>query len=88
MIQILTKVTYGSFGANNFDDLMIVIAKKIATASTLLDKVIPNHRGFFDNLSKMLKKNNNAIHNQKRSSLEKDQCKWCGWTESAAFEML
>ena len=63
------KSYYGSFGANNFDDLMIVIAKKIATASTLLDKVIPNHRGFFDNLSKMLKKNNNAIHNQKRSSL-------------------
>ena len=50
------KAYYGSFGANNFEDLMLVIGKKQATASTLLDKVIPNHTGFFDNLSKMLKK--------------------------------
>ena len=62
------KAYYGSYGANNFEDLMLVIGKKQATASTLLDKVIPNHTGFFDNLSKMLKKNNNAIKNQKRSN--------------------
>jgi len=62
------KSYYGSFGANSFDDLLLVIGKKQATASTLLDKVIPNHAGFFDNLSKILKKNNNAIKNQKRTS--------------------
>ena len=62
------KSYYGSFGANNFDDLMLVLGKKIVTASTLLDKVIPNHRGFFDNLSKILKKNNEAIKNQRKSN--------------------
>lgn len=62
------KSYFGSFGANNFDDLMLVIAKKVASASTILDKVLPSHRGFFDNLSKILKKNNNAIQNQKRTS--------------------
>jgi len=62
------KSYLGSFGANNFDDLMLVIGKKQASASTLLDKVIPNHSGFFDNLSKILKKNNNALKNQKKNS--------------------
>lgn len=62
------KSYFGSFGVNNFDDLLLVIGKKQATASTLLDKVIPNHTGFFDNLSKILKKNNNAIKNQKRTN--------------------
>ena len=62
------KSYYGSFGANNFDDLMLVLGKKIVTASTLLDKVIPNHRGFFHNLSKILKKNNEAIKNQRKSN--------------------
>ena len=47
---------------------MLVIGKKQATAATLIDKVAPNHTGFFDNLSKMLKKNNNAIKNQKRTN--------------------
>lgn len=63
------KSYYGSFGANNFDDLMFVIGKKHATAATLLDKVIPNHTGFFDNLSKMLKKNNANKNQMKSSSL-------------------
>lgn len=62
------KSYFGSFGARNFDDLLLVIGKRQATASTLLDKVIPNRSGFFDNLSKMLKKNNNAIKNQPKSS--------------------
>lgn len=62
------KSYFGSFGVNNFDDLMLIIGKKQAMASTLLDKVIPNHSGFFDNLSKILKKNNNAIKNQTKSS--------------------
>lgn len=63
------KSYFGSFGANNFDDLMLVIGKKQATASTLLDKVIPNHTGFFDNLSKMLKKNNASKNQMKSGSL-------------------
>ena len=60
---------FGSFGARNFDDLLLVIGKKQATASTLLEKVCPTKTGFFDNLSKMLKKNNNALNNQKRGSV-------------------
>ncbi len=62
------KSYFGSFGANNFEDLLLVLGKRIANASTLLDKVVPSHTGFFDNLSKMLKKNNNTIKNQKKSS--------------------
>ena len=57
---------YGSFGARNFDDILFVLGKKQAGPATLLDKVVPNHNGFFDNLSKMLKKNNNAIKNQQK----------------------
>jgi len=59
---------FGSFGASNFDELLLVIGKKQATASTLLEKVAPTHTGFFDNLSKILKKNNNAQKNQKHTS--------------------
>ena len=62
------KSYFGSFGARHFDDLMLVIGKKQATASTLIDKVLPSKTGFFDNLSKILKKNNNALKNQKKSS--------------------
>lgn len=60
---------YGSFGAKNFDDLLSVIGKKQATATTLLEKVVPSKTSFFDNLSKMLKKNNNALSNQKKTSI-------------------
>lgn len=62
------KSYFGSFGASCFDDLLLVIGRKQATANTLLDKVVPNHNGFFDNLSKILKKNNAAIKNQKKTS--------------------
>ena len=34
----------------------------------LLEKVCPSKTGFFDNLSKMLKKNNNALNNQRKNS--------------------
>lgn len=50
------KSYFGSFGASHFEDILFVIGKKQATAATLLDKVSPNHSGFFDNLSKILKK--------------------------------
>lgn len=60
---------FGSFGARNFDDLLLVIGKKQATATTLLEKVCPSKTGFFDNLSKMLKKNNNALNQQQRGSI-------------------
>ncbi len=59
---------FGSFGAKNFDDLLLTIGKKQATAQTLLEKVCPSKTGFFDNLSKMLKKNNNALNNQRKNS--------------------
>lgn len=55
-----TYRTYlGSFGANTFDDILFALGKKHATASTLLDKVAPQKRGFFDNLSQILRHNNN-----------------------------
>ena len=45
-----TYRTYlGSFGANTFDDVLFALGKKHATVSTLLDKVAPQKRGFFDN---------------------------------------
>lgn len=62
------KSFFGIFGASNFDELMVSLGKKQATATTLLDKVNPTHSGFFENLSKMLKKNNDAIKNKKVSS--------------------
>ena len=62
------KSYYGSFGAKNFDDLMLVIGKKQATATTLLEKVVPSHTGFFDNLAKMLKKNNDTIQKQSKTT--------------------
>lgn len=62
------KAYFGSFGARSFDDILFVIGKKQALASTLLDKVIPSHTGFFDNLSKILKKNNNTIDHQRKTS--------------------
>lgn len=62
------KSYYGSFGAKNFDDLMLVIGKKQATAATLLEKVVPSHTGFFDNLAKILKKNNDSIQKQSKTT--------------------
>lgn len=51
----------GSFGAKNFDELLISIGKRNITAYQVLEKVAPVKRGFFDNLSKMLKKNQEAV---------------------------
>lgn len=56
----------GSFGAKNFDEILTAIGKKQATAGTLLDKVAPQKRSFLDNLSKMLKKNQNYANNNKK----------------------
>ncbi len=58
------KSYFGSFGVSQFDDLLILLGKKQANPATLLDKVVVNHAGFFDNLSKILKKNNNAMKKQ------------------------
>jgi len=56
----------GSFGARNFEDLLIILGKHQAAPATLLEKVQPTKKSFFDNLSKMLKKNQNtAIMNKK-----------------------
>lgn len=56
----------GSFGARNFEDLLIILGKRQAAPATLLEKVQPTKKSFFDNLSKMLKKNQNtAIMNKK-----------------------
>ena len=61
-----TYRTYlGSFGANTFDDVLFALGKKHATASTLLDKVAPQKRGFFDNLSQILRHNNIQELNKK-----------------------
>lgn len=59
---------YGSFGAKNFDDLLFAIGKKQATAATLLEKVAPNKNGLLDNLSKILKKNNNTLDTQRKTN--------------------
>jgi hypothetical protein len=56
----------GSFGARNFEDMLIILGKRQAAPATLLEKVQPTKKSFFDNLSKMLKKNQNtAIMNKK-----------------------
>ncbi len=62
------KNYYGSFGANNFDDILLVIGKKQAAASTLLDKVAPKSTGIMDSLSKMFKKNNNVLSPKKKDN--------------------
>lgn len=56
----------GSFGARNFDEILTSIGKRQATAGTLLEKVAPQKRSFLDNLSKMLKKNQNYASNNKK----------------------
>ncbi len=57
-----------SFGANNFDDLLYLIGRKNITAAAVLEKVIPNKKSFFDNLNKIMQKNNDAIERQRKSS--------------------
>lgn len=64
------KPFFNTLGVENFDEILMVIGKKSATPSALLDKVIPQKKSIFDNLSKMLKKNNNAIaHQNKKKSI-------------------
>ncbi|OUC51610.1 (p)ppGpp synthetase [Eggerthia catenaformis] len=64
------KPFFNTLGVKNFDEILMVIGKKSATPSALLDKVIPQKKSIFDNLSKMLKKNNNAIaHQNKKKSI-------------------
>ena len=65
------KNYFGSFGANNFDDILLVLGKKQAAPSTLLDKVAPKSTGIMDSLSKMFKKSNtnNVVPKKKDNSL-------------------
>ncbi|MCD7810166.1 MAG: bifunctional (p)ppGpp synthetase/guanosine-3',5'-bis(diphosphate) 3'-pyrophosphohydrolase [Erysipelotrichaceae bacterium] len=58
------KSYFGSFGVKNFDELLILLGKKQASPVTLIEKVVPSNTGFFETLSKMLKKNNNIQENQ------------------------
>jgi len=51
---------FNQLGVKNMDDIYLMLGKKQATAGALIDKVAPNKKSFFDNLSQMLKKNNNA----------------------------
>ena len=60
------KSFLGSFGARSFDDILYFIGKKSLPIMTLIDRVVPKKRGFFDNLSKMLQRNNQI--NEKQSS--------------------
>jgi len=68
MSEDVYKSYFGSFGARTFDELLISIAKRKVTPSQILDKVIPSKRGFFDNLTKMLKRNNEVQNQQARKS--------------------
>ncbi len=58
------KSYFGSLGVKNFDELLILLGKKQASPVTLIEKVVPTNTGFFETLSKMLKKNNNIQENQ------------------------
>lgn len=62
------KTYLGSFGARSFDDILYFVGKKSLSVMTLLEKVNPKKTGFFDNLSKMLQKNNEVINKQQKSS--------------------
>lgn len=62
-----TYRTYlGAFGARSLDDIFYFIGKKNLSVATLLEKVNPKKTGFFDNLSKILQRNN-----EQREKLEK-----------------
>jgi GTP pyrophosphokinase len=60
------KTYLGAFGARNLDDILYFIGKKTLSVATLLEKVNPKKAGFFDNLSKILQRNN-----EQREKLEK-----------------
>ncbi|WP_296875909.1 bifunctional (p)ppGpp synthetase/guanosine-3',5'-bis(diphosphate) 3'-pyrophosphohydrolase [Thomasclavelia sp.] len=54
------KTYLGSFGARNFDDILYFIGKKSIPVMNVLDRVVPKKSGFFDSISKMLQRNNQA----------------------------
>jgi len=57
-----------SLGANNYDDLLYLIGRKNLTVSSVVDKVMPEKKDtFFDNLNKMIQKNN-AVNKKQRAS--------------------
>ncbi|MCD7948836.1 MAG: bifunctional (p)ppGpp synthetase/guanosine-3',5'-bis(diphosphate) 3'-pyrophosphohydrolase [Erysipelotrichaceae bacterium] len=58
------KSYFGSLGVKNFDELLVLLGKKQASPVTLIEKVVPSNTGFFETLTKMLKKNNNIQENQ------------------------
>ena len=60
------KTYLGAFGARSLDDIFYFIGKKNLSVATLLEKVNPKKTGFFDNLSKILQRNN-----EQREKLEK-----------------
>lgn len=61
------KTFLGAFGARNFDDILYFIGRKSLQIMTLLDKVAPKKSRFFDSLSKMLQRNNEANKKQQQS---------------------
>lgn len=69
--QFMDEKTYeavlNSLGANNFGDLLYLIGRKTIIASNVIDKVIPKKESFFDNLNKIMMKNN-ATNNRHRAS--------------------
>ena len=50
---------FDEIGCRNFDEVLIAIGKKQATAGSLLDHVVPEKKGFIENLSQIIRKNNN-----------------------------
>lgn len=58
------KSYFDSLGVKNFDELLVLLGKKQASPVTLIEKVVPSNTGFFETLTKMLKKNNNIQENQ------------------------
>ena len=54
------KTFLGSFGARSFDDILYFIGKKSLPVMNVLDRVAPKKSGFFDSISKMLQRNNQA----------------------------
>lgn len=57
-----------SLGANNYDDLLYLVGRKSIVVSTVIEKVLPEKKDtFFDNLNKMIQKNN-AVNKKQRAS--------------------
>ena len=54
------KTFLGSFGARSFDDILYFIGKKSLPVMNVLDRVAPKKSGFYDSISKMLQRNNQA----------------------------